>query len=360
MLSDIPNLYSYTDPDYLDANRRGEITEEQIQLLGPAREFLIGKFQRKGRLNGTVIIITLLVFALLQVLGIELTAPLVGGLFGLALVVLAVQLGSRQTRSRRQRVRLEEDLHRGMVQEGVGTLKFQGNTYSAVLPDRQLRLPFGGREELAPGAQYRFYYLPNSGMVLSAEPLGEIPEDAVESGLTAVLAKASGFQLSSLSANRQGNLAAEQISGLAGQLVAPLLFLLVSGGIIYIQLRRGGYLNAGSLLGMISQLSDSMTRGMMVAGGILLVLFLTGLALLVLTLLDMFGGSVKYVEGIGYRKITTSQDDDGTQTRRYYYLIGGKRFRANDAGFQAFEDGLKYRAYYTPLRKILVNLEVLE
>jgi hypothetical protein len=360
MFSDIPNLYSYSDPDYLDANRRGEITEEQAQILGPARDFLIGKFQRGGKLNGIIVIAALLFLVLLQVLGVELTAPLVGGTIGIALVVLAAQLGKRMVRSRRLRSRLEEDLQRGTVHNGIGYLRFQGNSYQAVLANRQLTLPFGGREKLAPGAQYRFYYLPDSGMVLSAEPLGEVPEDAVESGLTAVLAEASGYQLSSLSANRQGNLAGEQVSGLASQLVAPLMILLVSGGIVYIQLKRGGYLDVGSLRGVISQLADSMTRGLMVVGGILLALFLSGLVLLVLTLLDMFGGSVKYVEGIGYRKITTSQDDDGTQTRRYYYLISGKRFRANDAGFQAFEDGLKYRAYYTPLRKILVNIEVLE
>ena len=360
MFPQIPKVYSYTNPDYLEANRRGEITAEQAQILGPARDFLQGRFQQKGKLNGVIILAALVLFGLLQVLGIELTTPLVGGVIGLVLVVLAVQLGSRQAKRQRQRSLLEEDLQHGTVREGVGTLRFQGNTYSAELSDRRLSLPFGSREELAPGVQYRFYYLPGSGMVLSAEALGEVPEGAAESGLTAALAEANGYRLSSLPANRRGELTGEQIPRLTSHLIAPLIFLLLPGGILYYQLKQGGYLEGGSLPGMISRISDSMTSGLMMIGGLLLLTAAAGLVLLVLTLLDMIGGSVKSVEGVGYRKISTTSDDDGTQTTRYYFLIGGVRFRAQRQGFLAFEDGLSYRAYYTPLRRTLVNLEVLE
>jgi hypothetical protein len=240
----------------------------------------------------------------------------------------------------------------------VGSLEYSRQGYRVQLPEMELKLPFGGREQLAPGATYRFFYLPGSGLVLSAEPQGTISPDAEEAGLTRVLAETNGFKLSALPANRRGELAVEQISGLLSTLVAPLALLLIPGGILYYQLRQGGYLAGSSLPDLLSNLGQRLTTGMMVGGGIALLAALAGLVLAAMTLLDLLGGSVRSVEGAGYRKITTSTDDDGSKTRRYYYVIEGTRFRVQRKGFDAFEDGLKYRAYFTPLRKSLVNIEM--
>lgn len=99
---------------------------------------------------------------------------------------------------------------------------------------------------------------------------------------------------------------------------------------------------------------------MIVIGAVLLIASLAGLGLLVMTLLDMLGGKVRSVDGAGYRKITHNTDDDGSRTTQLYYVIDGMKFRVQRSGFNAFEDGRKYQAYYTPLRKILVNIEMVE
>lgn len=247
-------VYSYTNPDYLEANRQGKINPEQVQILGPARKFLTGKFQWKSKTSGIAVIGALIFLGAAQLIGIELTTPILMAVFGLVLVVLALQLGSRMVNARRQEDQIEKDLQRGEVRQAIGRLQFSGKGYQIALPGQQLQLLFGGREDLVPGVAYRFYYLPSSGLVLSAEPQEEIIPDAVESGLTRTLAEANRFKLDALQANRRGELAVEQISRLLSFLVAPLVFLLLPGGILYYQLQKGGYLQGSSVLGILTNL----------------------------------------------------------------------------------------------------------
>ncbi len=360
MFTSLSKVYSYTNPDYLEANRRGEITPEQAKLLGLAWSFLSRIFQWGKGLNGIAVILALVFFFILQLTGIEISAPLALGVFGLVLVLLAVQLGTRFSKSRRQRRVLAEDLQRGIIRDGVGSLNFQRGSYTVLTPDGELYLPYGRGEGLAPGVSYRFYYLQNSRMVLSAESLGEVTPGAVESGLTAILAEANSFKLSSLEANRRGELTPEQSGKLYSSLVAPLILILVPAGALYYYLLQVGYLQEDTLASLLARVTAGGNTGLLVLGGVLLAMAVWGLVLLILTLLDVFGRSVSKLEGIGYRKVSTTTDDDGSTTTRYYYVIGGSKFRVQRSGFSAFEDGLTYRAYFTPWRKVLVNLEVLE
>ena len=57
-------------------------------------------------------------------------------------------------------------------------------------------------------------------------------------------------------------------------------------------------------------------------------------------------------------KVTTSTDDDGSTTTSLYYVIAGHRFKVTRKAFKVFEWGRKYRVYFTPRRKVLVNIEV--
>ena len=74
----------------------------------------------------------------------------------------------------------------------------------------------------------------------------------------------------------------------------------------------------------------------------------------------MFGGTVASLEGPGWKKITTSTDDDGSTTTRTYYVIANKKFSVKSTGFAALENGRNYRVYFTPRRKILVNIEAVD
>jgi hypothetical protein len=44
-------------------------------------------------------------------------------------------------------------------------------------------------------------------------------------------------------------------------------------------------------------------------------------------LVELLNRTVRVVEGIGIRKMTTSTDDDGIQSTRLYYVISGAQFK---------------------------------
>ena len=81
---------------------------------------------------------------------------------------------------------------------------------------------------------------------------------------------------------------------------------------------------------------------------------------LTLTILDLIGRSVASLEGSGWKKITTTRDDDGSTTTRTYYVVADQRFSVKKKGFGVLENGRTYRVYFTPRRKILVNIEALD
>ena len=85
-----------------------------------------------------------------------------------------------------------------------------------------------------------------------------------------------------------------------------------------------------------------------------------GLYFFIITALDFLSRTVHVLEGVGVGKVTTSTDDDGSKTTKMYYVIAGQRFKVTRKAFQAFEWGRKYRVYFTPRRKVLVNIEVLD
>ena len=110
---------------------------------------------------------------------------------------------------------------------------------------------------------------------------------------------------------------------------------------------------------MIEVLSN-IPQGLLIFGGVLMLLSLFGIYNLVLTVLDLFGGAVVSLEGPGWRKITTSRDDDGSTTTTTYYVVADQRFRVKKNAIGVIENGRNYRVYFTPRKKILVNMEALD
>ncbi|HEX6510638.1 MAG TPA: hypothetical protein VF221_23665 [Chloroflexota bacterium] len=70
---------------------------------------------------------------------------------------------------------------------------------------------------------------------------------------------------------------------------------------------------------------------------------------------DLTEASVEMVEGRGTREMDNM--DDGPPS--YSYIVGGVGFAVPEPAYQAFVDGLSYRAYYLPHAGQLVNIEVL-
>ena len=129
---------------------------------------------------------------------------------------------------------------------------------------------------------------------------------------------------------------------------------------LFYQLNSQGFMTQFSAsIPKLIDLFTQMPKGLLIMGGILFFVILLGIYLFLMTFLDYFGRSVKMIEGVGQKKISTTKDDDGSTTTRIYYVISGQKFSVKKRAFLAFEYGRNYRAYYTPRRKVLVNIEAI-
>lgn len=185
-------------------------------------------------------------------------------------------------------------------------------------------------------------------------------EEVKMNELTERIAHANGFELGSLPANQRGEKTPEQNTLLFPKLIAPLIFVFFSMFFLYFLLNQQGYLKAFSLATDLTTTFSQLTNSIKVIGGIMIAISIWATVIMVQLILDIIGSSVRMLEGLGYRKITASTDDDGNRTTRLYYVIEGKKFTVKRAGFSVFEDGRQYKAYFTPRRKVLVNIEVVK
>lgn len=189
---------------------------------------------------------------------------------------------------------------------------------------------------------------------------GEVRSDKTSEELTSVLAEANGFDLSYLLDNSRGDLGPGQARLLLSKLAGPLLIIIASSGFLIFQIRNWGFFKQLSKGAGLGALLLDLPRVQQIIWGILLAVTFAEIYLLVTILLDLFGGSVAILEGPGWKRITTSTDDDGSTTTRTYYVIADQRFTVKSSGFRVFENGRNYRVYFTPRRKILVNIEALD
>lgn len=193
------------------------------------------------------------------------------------------------------------------------------------------------------------------------EEYGRISKsDLSPTELTGVLAEANGFDLSYFSENSRGELAPGQARLLVRNLIGPVIIFLSVLGFLIFQLNSQGFLKRISTGQPLGILISDMPQGLLVVGGIMLLVMLVSTYLLITILLDMFGGTVASLEGPGWKKVTTSTDDDGSKTTRTYYVVADRKFSVKSRGFSVLENGRNYRVFFTPRRKILVNIEALD
>ncbi len=179
--------------------------------------------------------------------------------------------------------------------------------------------------------------------------------------LTEVLAEVNKFDLSYLLENSRGELVPGQLSLLLSPLFTSLIFVLVPGGFLGYQLNRQGFIKQLTMLNLpLGEVISTMPQGLLIMGVILLLTTVLGLYFFIITTLDFLGRTVQILEGVGVGKVTTSTDDDGSKTTRMYYVIAGQRFKVTRKAYAVFESGRKYRVYFTPRRKVLVNIEALD
>src|SRR5574341_42545 len=212
--------YNPTEAGQVAANRGGAITAEQKAAL---------KWHADVRWGG--LFITVMILSILFVgamIAVWVTAgndmPIWGyviivAFFGLILLIAIVPqawnlMGALRTRS---------DLAGGQVESLDGQVTWRGKNYAAEVPGRRLRLPLGAAG-LRPGS-YRFFYLPDTGWLLSAERLAPPGSEDLNTELLAVLARVQGISVETIEANRQGRLALGQMSKLLLSLVRAFLLM---------------------------------------------------------------------------------------------------------------------------------------
>lgn len=346
--------YDVTHPDYLEANRAGSIHPDQAAILPHPLARLFGWVQTRGPssfLRIPILVFFLLIFGLCALWNADiLPLEYIIGAGLLLPVIVGMIVAYTVYRSWRRRTTIKRELEQDLVEDGIGEVTFGRRGYEIKLRDRRLQLPFTGLGTLSPGVEYHFYYLPQSGTVLSAQQLTPSGAQRAKESLTEVLARANRFKLEALNQNRQGMLAGSQIIHLLPGVLFALLFAVVTfGGLAYILMPY-----------VTGQNESGPDVGVVIMAAFLGIIGIVAVYLLVKSLRDVIGGRVLSVEGPGHVYTRTSSDSDGGRTTRYYYQIGGQRFLVTRKAYRALIQNLTYRAYYTPHRKTLVNIEVLE
>lgn len=342
-------IYDLDAPHIVEANRRGEITSEQRMHIANVVSF----FQEFKSRGPWLLMLFLIPFGCIFLSGLMLSQDVPGKIvlafaivvFVFGLVFFIIKLARFLT----WRKTVKRELEEATISHARGELVFGKEAFEVKVSDQRLRLPYENRGDLEPGVHYRVYYLPESKIVLSAEPLESIKEKDVSEGLTKILADVNQFSLEALPDNRRGRLHRSQMRQFIPNIIVSLLLIMVPIGIIVYQvLYQDLSLDLGDL-----------DTGMLIMGIVFLALVLVGLYRLISLLSDVMGGWVESVEGMGTKKVEVKEDAEGDTSTYYYYVVGDMKFQVKQPAYRAFEEHREYRVYYTPSSKQMVNIEAL-
>jgi len=336
------NLYAFFDrptQQNLESNQRGRLTPEQQSALKQ------GVRQQWWRvvLWAFVLIVLCAVFGLFfwalatEDLGPALLGPVLttAGVFAIGLLVLAAFLFPDLSL-----VFAGGDLEAGQVEAIPGKVEWTGRRYQVVSESRSIRTVRGNISLPPPGA-YRFYCLPNSGLVIQAEAMENVSAEQSQSLLLEALSKVHRFTPDELGTNRQGALSGAQALRLISYAIVQGVVLIFSAGM-------GVWMYFNLPIGREDQL-----------WAIVFGIFLAALALgsvwnIIKALLDLLTQSVAHEEGF------VSRHEHRTRNGRYYtYQIKKLKFRVSRSAFHALVDGWEYRVFYSSRSKRLLAIEPL-
>jgi hypothetical protein len=362
------SAYDLTDPAQVQANEGQTITPEQRGVLASwARWKVVGGFG-----VGCVLLpITSMIIALLwlfapyvldrwpsgdplwKVVGL---AVAVGIALALIWVVPRVVTGCRTIRLVRR------DLAAGRVSQAEGRVLWTGRMYepeaAGLGAPRRLRFALVNRSVLLPPGRYRFYHLPASGMVLSAEALVDDADEnlpslarlgdqpAAPADLRSVLAAVHGHSTLAFERNRLGQLDPAQAArlrrpaireGVIGAACIGLPWLAVFGfdlhaTIIYLICGVLNLIGAWCLYDAWQYLAEARA------------------------------GRVDMEEGEVTTPLTrqSTRDGLGEENIKVCYIVNDRRFKVSPQAYWALVEGLRYRVYFTPRTRTLVGIEPIE
>ena len=333
--------YNLTDPDVIAAHQRGEIMPVQRVGLGSDMHF-------KGLVALAFAFLIVLVLCVLEAAAFIAQRPNLTGMPADALAIIAIPIlvagawGAFATLFLARFLLIRHELSTGQVKQAEGQVVWKGQNYAVKIPGR--RLKFLCKLNLLPGS-YRFFYLPRTGWLLSAERLTGVGEEQTMRDLLKILAQANHFSLTAVAVNRAGRLADDQI----WRLVRPMVDYVIVG------------LFTGCMaLGVLYSLSIGQRDWAIVSGGFgALGLLLLGIRSTLLLKQDL--GSMADARA---RQVTLDTGDVKAieitgEATSYYYQINRQRFAVSHQGYNALIAGIPYRLYYAPRSKKMVSIEPL-
>ena len=230
-----------------------------------------------------------------------------------------------------------DDIKNGQVEFVMGKIVWMGRRYKVISNTHKLQsLRFGGA--LPPSGDYRFYFLPGSGLVVMAEELGTISASQPKDLLLDALARAIRFSMEDLEANRMGSLSSRQENWLFGNAFLIGALFLLCGVIILLAVR---FIWRDELFYMFIGIGAVGLVAMFVVGW--------NIARVVL---DMWDGKVNQVEGQVFRHTYRSRN-----SRYFFYKIDNLKFNVSQSAYNALIEGMDYRVYFTPRSKRLMAIE---
>jgi hypothetical protein len=197
---------------------------------------------------------------------------------------------------------------------------------------------------LAPGPG-RFYYLPRSGYILSAQRLLELSTASQVTEINRVLARVIGYSQRDLARNRAGCLGLGQALRMLSAIAGWTLLWSVGGVLIIILGVQVVSVVFGDGREMVLEALQY------VAFGALAIVF--GVVFLWQLGLDVLTGQVLTIEG----PLIQSRSDPKTSWPIYFCRVGGRQFMVSRAAYAAAVSGFVYRAYYTRRTERLLALE---
>jgi hypothetical protein len=230
-----------------------------------------------------------------------------------------------------------DDIENGQVESVIGKVAWTGRRYRMVSDSRKLKSLQYGRT-LPPPGDYRFYCLPESGLVLMAEELGVMSVSQPKDLLLDALARANHFSMDDLQVNRDGSLSHSQelrLLGLVSVLIALILITVL-----------------GVALAVQGQFLEETPTSLVLIGVIVLILSLRLLWSVIVMVGDMWVGRVNQTDGQVTRHVHRARN-----TRYYTYQVNGFRFRVSMSAYNALIEGREYRIYFAPRSKRLVAIE---
>lgn len=329
-------LFGEPTQQNIESNRRGTLTLEQRVALDEVAESRGSSVMLFGGI--ALAIIGYVIFIFWKFGGITgiLSPP---SIFAIGLVAIGViALILRVTGGDFLFTFPRDEIENGRVDSVVGKVVWSRNRYRMISDTHKLQF-LRTRRALPPPGDYRFYCLPESGLVITAEELvaSSQPRDLVLDAL----GRANHFSLGELDTNRQGWLSGKQEVRLFGNGLIQVVFFLICIWLVVILFQKQ-LVERDSILFVLLIVATAF-------------LFLRTAWSVLRIFWDVWIGKVVYSDGRVARHI-----HDAGRVRYYTYQVNTFKYYISESAYNALIEGLEYRVYFTPHSKRLMAIEPLK